>query len=258
MKPELPSQTAGGSILSYALKHPEYFANSVRRLLSPGNYRAMFYFLLLRQGHFAQAGIAPWGSYYEFGVGWGGTLVAFLHALSDCRKTLGRMGDLYRVVGFDSFEGLPKQSSPRDESAEWRPALFAHSLEEIRQTIASARLDLRAVDLRFVRGFFDTSLTDGLRNELREFPPSIVTVDVDYYSSTKVVLEWLRPVLRSGTLFYFDDIWSFHGNPQYGQLAAIREFNSLGDGQLVNLPAEVPVNLLSHVYVFSRKEFEYR
>ncbi|KKK56985.1 hypothetical protein LCGC14_3059030, partial [marine sediment metagenome] len=81
-----------------------------------------------------------------------------------------------------------------------------------------------------------------------------VNFDFDFYSSTKTVLEWLRPILNSGTLFHFDDIWSFFGHPDLGQLAAIREFNEVGDGWLVPYPR---LGRNNHVYIYSRREFEF-
>lgn len=69
-----------------------------------------------------------------------------------------------------------------------------------------------------------------------------------YYSSTKIVLEWLRPLLYSGVLFYFEDIWSFYVHPDYGELCAIREFNEAGEGRLVSFPV---LGLASKAYIFS-------
>jgi hypothetical protein len=60
-----------------------------------------------------------------------------------------------------------------------------------------------------------------------------VMMDCDFYSSTKTVLEWIRPLLRDGTIFMFDDIWAFMGHPDFGELRAIREFNAKGPGLLV-------------------------
>ena len=62
---------------------------------------------------------------------------------------------------------------------------------------------------------------------------NIITIDCDLYSSTATVLEWLRPLLRHGTLFYFDDIWAFLGHPEYGEMRAIAEFNAKAAGLLV-------------------------
>ena len=56
-------------------------------------------------------------------------------------------------------------------------------------------------------------------------------------------------------LFYFDDIWSFHGNPNYGQLRAIKEFNSEEDGLLTEFHR---AGKTSGSYIYSRKDYEYR
>ena len=75
------------------------------------------------------------------------------------------------------------------------------------------------------------SCRDGTRPPIRRAgpgslpSPSIVTVDVDYCSSTRATLEFLVPILKSGTVFYFDDLYAFHLHPEMGQLKAISEFN---------------------------------
>ena len=58
-----------------------------------------------------------------------------------------------------------------------------------------------------------------------DHPPSIVNIDVDYYSSTKAVLEWIYPICQEGTIFYFDDIFEYLGNLSKGEYKAIAEFN---------------------------------
>ncbi len=86
-----------------------------------------------------------------------------------------------------------------------------------------------------MEGFFDKSLTPELREsfEARGLRPSIVDLDVDYYSSTKQAMDWMLPLLSSGCVFYFDDYWAFHGHPDMGQVRFIREFNESGEGHLV-------------------------
>ena len=195
---------------------------------------------------------SPFGNYYEFGVGWGSTMSKYLRALAVfCRGKSLRMED-FRIFGFDSFEGLPSPRDARDSLISWPKGAFAVSedtiLERVRKEAGGKAL------VRLVRGFFDESLTNGLRTELSRYPPSIVTVDVDYYSSAKTVLEWLRPILVSGVIFYFDDIWSFHGNPLYGELAAIQEFNDRNEGFLTPFPI---LGMTGYAYVYSKKDFEY-
>jgi hypothetical protein len=96
-----------------------------------------------------------------------------------------------------------------------------------------ARGGMRPEELVCIPGFFEQTLTAELAQSLMREQPGIITIDCDLYSSTHTVLEWLRPLLRHGTLFYFDDIWSFCGHPDFGELRAIREFNERNEGLLV-------------------------
>ena len=107
--------------------------------------------------------------------------------------------------------------------------------------------------IKIVQGFFKESLTDSLRESL--ISPSVVVIDVDYYTSTKEVMEWLTPILHSGTLFYFDDLWSFHGNPKHGELAAIREFNERGIGTFVE---DNRFGCFGTIFTYYRNDYEFR
>ena len=46
-------------------------------------------------------------------------------------------------------------------------------------------------NVKFIKDYYENSLTYELRNTLVDNPPSIVNIDVDYYSSAKTVLEWI-------------------------------------------------------------------
>lgn len=245
-------------IVSFCLHHPEYLANHLRRLRPSGSYRATFYSLLLRQRQFADSQGAPFGSYYEFGVGGGGTLRAFLDAFRDFERTVGPVAEPFRVFAFDSFRGLPEPRSNRDAHPGWKAGSFAYSLEEVTRAIDRECARTPRVELRFIAGFYEESLTPALREELAVHPPSIVMVDVDFYSSTRTVLEWLRPMLRAGTTFYFDDVWGYRGDPEKGELAAIREFNARREGTLVNYPVAAGMNLVSPRYVFLARDAQSR
>lgn len=220
------------------------------------NNLSSFYFRALnKQTFWADIG---WGNksinYYEFGVGWGGTLINYIDALKAyCRCS---KKDFYstNIFGFDSFEGLPEKKGPKDGNVDWHKGQFSYSLSYIEEILTKEGIDLKRGNIRFIKGFFEKTLTPALIDELSAFSPTIVTIDCDYYSSTKTVLEWLRPMLHSGTLFYFDDIWSFHGNPNYGQLAAINEFNDVGDGYLTPFPL---LGLNSQIFIYSRKDLEF-
>lgn len=183
-------------------------------------------------------------TYYEFGTGSGSTLqraISILRRIPDSRIYL-----------FDSFAGLPAVSSPRDALLGWREGGFAFSEEYIRQVIVRSGFPLGRVSI--YKGYFEQTLTATLREELGAVPPAFVTVDADYYSSTRAVLEFLMPLLVSGATFYFDDLWSFDGHPEYGQLKAIADFNqACGRGQLTPNPI-----FGNRIYTYYNHEFEFR
>ncbi len=183
-------------------------------------------------------------------MGGGGTLIAFIQAFRDFERTQGRVDEPFHIFAFDGFQGLPESTSSRDLHPGWKRGAFAHTLDEVQRRIASEQGSGERLPIRFVAGFFEQTLTEELRGELLRHPPSIVMIDVDYYSSTRTVLEWLRPILRNGTVFYFDDVWGYGGDPEKGELAAIREFNHGGKGRLVNYPVEPGMRLVSPRYVF--------
>lgn len=213
----------------------------------------LFHAYLDKLSKMKNRGPTPSGTYYEFGTGWGGTLAAFMLAAE--RHATERRLDAadFRVVAFDSFEGLPTTDHPADKHVGWTAGAFANSLDVIQQKMNTHPFAKR-VPVRYVKGFFDESLTTKLMDELRTSPPAIVTIDVDFYTSTKVVLTWLSKFIASGALLYFDDMWSFHGHPQYGQPRAIREFPFEELGHLTSFDT---FGEAGKSFLFTRKDFEY-
>src|SRR5580658_8120326 len=69
----------------------------------------------------------PVGTYYEFGVGWGGSLVTYFAALEEYCNTTKKSPDDFQVVCFDSFIGLPKTGHPADTFPTWQEGAFANS-----------------------------------------------------------------------------------------------------------------------------------
>jgi hypothetical protein len=206
----------------------------------------------LRHQHHHRYG--PEGNYYEFGVGKGRSMSRFLRALKVFCDAEGLDPYSYSIFVFDSFEGMPIKSSPRDAHPHFQEGLLRFSLEETKVRM-SRQIDLRRGNIRFVKGFFEDSLKPELAHELAAYPPSIVTIDVDYYSSTKSVLEWLLPFTPTGCLFYFDDMWLFYGHPQMGQVAAINELNGGRLGHLIPYP-ELGTTVGGRSFVFARSEFD--
>lgn len=220
-----------------------------------GGLKPWFYSALIYQFKKSKEyGTSPFGNYYEFGVGLGGSMLAYFQALKIFCDNRKMDTSKFQIFAFDTFEGLPESENPADKHPGWVKNRFACDIPQIKKRIQDYGVDLNKINTRFIKGNFETSLTATLRDEIKKFPPSIITIDVDYYTSTKTVLDWLEPILVSGTLFYFDDIWHFHGNPNYGELKAINEFNERIDGYLTSFPV---LGMPGKVYIYSRKEFEY-
>ncbi len=213
-----------------------------------------YYSALAKQLRHSKIDFAPFGNYYEFGVGGGRALIFYLSALRSFCNDNKIDSKEFHAFAFDTFEGLPEIEDKIDEHTAWKKGWFAYSIENIKEKLKINGFDQNKYKVKFTKGEFKKSLTPELQEELKKYPPSIVTIDVDYYTSTKDVLDWLKPILQSGTLFYFDDIWAFHGNPNYGEIKAINEFNEKEDGFFTPFPQ---LGMAGNIYIYSKEKFEY-
>lgn len=194
----------------------------------------------------------PKNCYYEFGTGWGGTLTSFLKASVRFSKDYNFDIRNIKIVLFDSFEGLPEVKIAEDDHPAWGKGKFAHSKDYIADIIHRHKFPIEQVT--FIEGFYENTLNDAALAGLLKCPPSIITVDVDYYSSTKLVMDFIRPILKSGTVFYFDDINSFFLHPEMGQIKAITEFNQDSGGSLNWL---TNANFAGQCYIYTNRVWEY-
>ena len=127
----------------------------------------------------AQAAVWAPGNALEFGVASG--------------RTLQMIARHKKVVGFDSFEGLPE---------DWREGfpkgIFAGPVPNV-------------PNAEIVVGWFEDTLPKWVKKN-QEFLSNLglVHLDADLYSSTKIVLEALEPYLLGGTVLVFDE---YHGYP---------------------------------------------
>lgn len=123
----------------------------------------------------------------EFGVSTGGSL----------RRIADGMPDGSRVVGFDSFAGLPEH---------WREGFPAGSFRATPPDIPGTEL---------VVGLYADSLPGWVSSAAQEggpgdVPVRLVHIDCDLYSSTRDVLANIGPLLEPGCLIVFDE---YHGYP---------------------------------------------
>ena len=186
--------------------------NKKFRTLSPGTPEAIrkaFQHLIERDG-----GIT--GDYHEFGLFRGYT---FLQAWNH-RKELG-VQDM-AMYGYDSFSGLPPAEGVDANDARFFEGQFACSMDEVKKNLEEHGVDLDQVN--FIKGFYEDSLTEELRNQHPFRQASVVLLDCDYYSSTMTALNWLVPYLGAGSILLFDDWFSYGDNEELGQQKAFAEF----------------------------------
>ncbi|OJZ72662.1 hypothetical protein BRW65_16565 [Mycobacterium paraffinicum] len=117
--------------------------------------------------------------YLEFGVFDGGSMRWWSQHLPHTEA---------RLIGFDTFEGLPQ---------DWRPGLGAGHF-----AVGGEPPKIDDARVSFVVGWFDDSLP---KFEIPEHDQLIINVDCDVYSSAATVLSWAEPFLKPGTLIYFDE-----------------------------------------------------
>jgi hypothetical protein len=122
------------------------------------------------------------GHIVEFGVAKGYSARIIRLAASECEKhapTNARK----RIYACDSFEGLPEKFENLEIG-----------------TFATEPPHIRGVNI--VKGYFEESLTNELAAEIRVV--ALASLDADLYSSTLCALNWLTPLLCTGSLLLFD------------------------------------------------------
>jgi hypothetical protein len=165
----------------------------------------------------------------EFGVATGGGLRAMMD-IADCIRREMQMD--VSVIGFDNRFGLPEPSGYRDHPEIWSKNQFAMDLDykRIDEEVRARGGELVIGDVRDTLESF----------ELGDRVLAFASIDVDYYTSTLPITEWLRD-LRSSSLLpasvlYFDDVlsnWTYSSHA--GEALAIAEFNESSDRRKIEL-----------------------
>ena len=139
---------------------------------------------------FALGEVKGTGLALEFGVASGTTLTIIAEALSE----------EFRVVGFDTFEGLPEV---------WRTDFPAGEFAQ------ESLPDIPGAEL--VAGLFEDTLPGFLAGCDDDI--GFLHLDADLYSSTKTVLDLIGDRLRPGAIVVFDEFFNFPGWQDHEYLA---------------------------------------
>lgn len=154
------------------------------------------------------------GHYVEFGTFWGRS---FFPAYFRFRHWL--QGNFY---AFDSFQGLPK---PQELETITTGGDFREHTYNFGHQSFLALADLLALDperLKVVPGFYSETLVghDPSIYGLEPKSVSVCVIDCDLYESTTQVLDFVTPLLETGSLLYFDDWRLCRASREVGERAA--------------------------------------
>jgi O-methyltransferase len=187
---------------------------------------------------------SPLGAYLEFGVSRGASFSCMHRASRDAGMAT------MPLIGFDSFAGLPAEAASSDNGV-WRPGQFESTASETRAWLSSQGIDWTRSSL--VEGWFDETLTSDLKAMEGVDAASIVMIDCDLYSSTKVALEFVAPLIRDRAVLFFDD-WKHAALDQrnLGEKKAFDEF--LAEHPELVARSLPPYSPESYVCLVSRRE----
>ena len=147
------------------------------------------------------------GDYLEFGVYNGSSMLSMHRAL----KTAG-ITDV-RLVGFDSFEGLPAAAAV-DDGGVWEPGCYRSSLEYTRRRLEREGIDWNRTHL--VKGWFSNTATPQTAAALNLRKAGVIMIDCDIYSSTVDALRFCEPLIVDRAVIFFDD-WHSYALAEKGQ-----------------------------------------
>lgn len=168
------------------------------------------------------------GDLMEFGVSRGASLMLLEQIADEVLRQ--RWSRDYRIFGFDSFQGLPASSGPDRQvhgdpdgpGLHFKEGMYAASKSDLEARIAKEAKNPDSI--RLIEGFFEDSLTPELRGELGVEQVSLVTIDTDLYEPTRLVLDWIEPLITDVTILVLDDWFLYKGDPTLGQQLALNEF----------------------------------
>jgi len=143
----------------------------------------------------AQESFPDGGTILEFGIGPGGSYIQLASKILE--------GWSCKLIGFDSFQGLPKEVENVWIRPEWKEGAYSHPQSFTENALEYMGITLPDERFKFVGGWFKDTLTKELQQSIKNV--ILINVDVDLYVSTVLVLNFIRPLLQKGTIVYFDD-----------------------------------------------------
>ncbi len=219
--------------LSLQLAYVTLFGNIEKKVLYGTFMRGNYAYGLWRAAIFAKFYGHKKVTVCEFGVARGNGLLALIDYSQKVTKFTGIQ---FRIVGFDSGEGLPEVKSYKDHPELWSPGDFKMDNLEYLEKAIKDKAELYLGDISYTMGDFVNSLS-------KDSPIGFIVVDFDIYTSSKVALTCLLSdpqYYTPAVSIYFDDINFYFANPWCGELAAINEFNDENELRKISEDRSLP------------------
>ena len=124
------------------------------------------------------------------------------------------------AVAFDSFQGLP--NTKINDDGYFEGGTFFTSENNFKK-IVKRQTGENLNDNQIIKGFYNESLNGDLKGKLPRHV-GMVHIDVDLYSSTCSVLEFIKDYIVEGTIILFDDWYCFPVGEEKGEKKALSEF----------------------------------
>jgi hypothetical protein len=172
----------------------------------------------------------------EFGVAAGGGLMNMCWIADKVSRETGVQFD---IVGFDSGEGMPPPVDYRDHPEKY----FTGDYPPVDKTALLAALPANAK-------IYYGPIEQTLKQAEAELTSTVgfISIDVDYYWSTKQsldVLKWKAKRYLPSVPMYFDDVYALDHNIYCGELLAIEDFNKSNELRKITV-----MNFLSKWRIF--------
>jgi hypothetical protein len=178
------------------------------------------------------------GDYLEFGVSRGTSMACVYDVLQ--AKGLGDV----RLVGFDSFQGLPPEAAEEG----WEPGAYFSTEAATRRYLTDHDVELDRITL--VKGWFRDSLNQATKERAVLQKASLIMVDCDIYSATKKALTFVLPLVQDRAVIIFDD-WGWRSDiGEIGQREAFQEcIKDVGEFEVERLDGYIPQ---SRIFLLTR------
>jgi hypothetical protein len=155
----------------------------------------------------------------EFGVASGAGLINICDVSRGITKITGVN---FNIIGFDTVHGMPSPESDRDQPKLYAKVDFLRDVDALRWWLP--------LNAKIIIGDVSLTIKDFLCKSTAESPIAFVSIDVDYYSSTRdafLLFDGESNLYLPRVQIYLDDLEDMAHNSWCGELLAVHEFNSM-------------------------------